>query len=135
MSPFKTDYPVEEENSLSPEQLAGFRSQLLRWRQDLVASLTPAFNKEKPEIDMQGDWLDLASRSTEAELSRAEQQRVHTTIREIDAALQRIEEGTYGFCCESGEAIGLRRLQALPIARFSVAAQELRERRRVTVRA
>jgi len=112
---------------LSRAQLDEFERWLQERRRDLCQLLEPQTDPHQDEL-RQPDWLDSASVSSQRELSLVNRERTLRNIREIDAALGRIKDGSYGFCCESGEEIGLKRLQTLPTARFSVETQERLER-------
>lgn len=120
----------QEDGYLTIDSLDFFRSRLLRWRRELTDKLSNSLRPSQPMIDNQGDWVDVATQSTQVEMTRAEQHRISLTIRDIDSALQRIKDGTYGYCAETGEEIGLNRLRALPTARLSIAAQDVMERRK-----
>ena len=76
------------------------------------------------------DWVDTASQQTQAELSRVNCEHSLHIMQEIDDALKRIKLGTYGFCIETGEEIGIRRLVAMPIAKYTIEAQEAQEANR-----
>lgn len=109
-----------------------FRGRLLRWRDELCTRMQG--RPDDGALHGLPDWLDSASLSTQVELSWADRERSLQIIRQIDAALERIESGTYGYCAESGEEIGVRRLMAMPIAQYSVETQSDIERRRQTGR-
>lgn len=113
---------------LNSAQLSYFRQRLSAWRDELTRSI--ARRDAQPVDTRVPDWLDSAALRTEQELGSLKRQRARQILREIDAALGRIDSGDYGYCSHSGEEIGLERLEALPIARFSVAAQEELEQRR-----
>lgn len=105
-----------------------FQAKLLRWRGELSLRLQGSL--EEGAAESLPDWVDSAALTTQAELSWADRDRAVQTLRQIDAALARIDAGTYGYCAETGEEIGLERLMAMPIALFSVETQRERERRR-----
>lgn len=123
---------IDGEAYMSRDQLRYFQEKLLRWRKELWAKV----QERQDEDDFHGlsDWLDFASHNTQVELSLADRERSLHLIRQIDAALGRIESGTYGYCAESGEEIGIKRLMVVPIALYSVEIQNEIERRRQTNR-
>jgi DnaK suppressor protein len=121
---------LEDQPYMNPQQKQYFKNKLLRWRSELCASLNLVVHPALIEEDKSADWIDSASLQTQVELNWANRERALRVIKEIDAALARIREGTYGFCIETGEEIGIKRLIALPIAQLSVAAQEKQELRR-----
>ena len=124
---------LQDQDYMNTDQLKYFRQRLLAWRQELDKTLQ---RQSIPlSVDTRvPDWLDSAALRTEQELSHAKRQRALQLVREIEAALQRIDSGDYGYCSHSGEEIGLERLVALPTARFSVASQEVLEQRKRTHR-
>jgi DnaK suppressor protein len=123
------DYrPTEEEPFMSDLQLEYFRQKLLRWRAELLQESTETLNHLQAESLHQPDLTDRASMETDRALELRTRDRERKLISKIDAALQRIEDGTYGFCEETNEPIGIRRLEARPIATLSLEAQERHER-------
>ena len=130
MSPLlPPDYrPSEEEPFMSDLQLEYFRQKLLRWRAELLQESTETLNHLQAESLHQPDLTDRASMETDRALELRTRDRERKLISKIDAALQRIEEGSYGFCEETNEPIGIRRLEARPIATLSLEAQERHER-------
>ncbi|UYH50648.1 RNA polymerase-binding protein DksA [Candidatus Kirkpatrickella diaphorinae] len=123
------DYqPSEDEEFMNPQQVSFFREKLIRWRMDLLkeANLTLASLSEGGILEP--DISDRASVETDRALELRTRDRARKLIVKINLALQRIENGTYGFCEETGEPIGLKRLQARPIATLSIEAQERHER-------
>lgn len=115
---------------MNPCQLQYFQSRLLEWRKRLSASLDSVDKTIHSALETSPDWVDTASAQTQAELIRVNQRRAVAMIREVDAALERIQDGNYGFCIETGDEIGIKRLNALPTAQFSVMIQEEQEQRR-----
>ncbi len=115
-------------NYLSDAQLRFFRDRLLRWRQEQCQRLTGR-SLAVPSESLP-DWIDSASLSTQVALTWADRERSMDLIRHIDAALERIASGTYGYCRESGEEIGIERLMALPTAQYCVETQRDLERRK-----
>jgi DnaK suppressor protein len=106
---------------MGPERLAYFRDKLLRWRDELCQNLPG--HPESISAQSLPDWVDSASCTTQLELSWADRERTVVLIRQIDAALFRIAAGTYGYCTESGEEIGIERLMALPTAQYCLEIQ------------
>ena len=123
------DYrPSEEEDFMNPLQLEYFRQKLLRWRAELLAESTETLQHLKEESLSEPDLTDRASLETERSIELRTRDREHKLISKIDAALLRIEDGSYGFCEETDEPISIRRLEARPIATLSLEAQERHER-------
>jgi DnaK suppressor protein len=123
------DYrPSEDEEFMNPQQLEYFRQKLLRWRAELLAESTETLQHLKDESLLKPDITDRASLETERAIELRTRDRERKLISKIDAALTRIEDGSYGYCEESDEPIGLRRLEARPIATLSLDAQERHER-------
>lgn len=124
-----SDYtPSPDEPYMNPRQLAYFRVKLLAWREALVEESQQTINQLREETREVSDEADRASWESETSLELRTRDRYRKLISKIDAALKRIEEGSYGYCEETGEEIGLRRLEARPIATLTVEAQERRER-------
>jgi DnaK suppressor protein len=124
------DYrPSEDEDFMNPIQTEYFRQKLLRWRAELLreADGTLASLSSQGGIH-EADITDRASVETDRALELRTRDRARKLVAKIDQALGRIEAGTYGFCEESGDPIGLRRLEARPIATLSIEAQERHER-------
>ncbi len=124
----KTYQPVESEKYMNAKQLAYFRQKLLVWRDELLAESQETINNLKEENWREPDLSDRASLETEAGVELRTRNRYLKLISKIDAALKRIEDGTYGFCEETGEPIGIKRLEARPIATMTIEAQERHER-------
>jgi DnaK suppressor protein len=123
------DYrPSEDEEFMNPLQLEYFRQKLLRWRAELLAESTETLQHLKEESLAEPDLTDRASLETERAIELRTRDRERKLISKIDAALLRIEDGSYGYCEETDEPISLRRLEARPIATLSLEAQERHER-------
>lgn len=116
--------PSEKEAYMAPEQLEYFRRLLLNWRQELIDESQETINNLRGEVRDVGDEAERASRETENSLELRTRDRYRKLLGKIDQALARIEEGTYGYCEETGEEIGLTRLEARPIATLCLDAQE-----------
>jgi DnaK suppressor protein len=126
--------PSEDEAFMNPLQLEYFRQKLLRWRMELLAESSGTLEHLKEETLSEPDFTDRASLETERGLELRTRDRERKLIAKIDAALTRIAEGRYGYCEETDEPIGLRRLEARPIATLSLEAQERHERMERTPR-
>ena len=123
------DYrPSENEQFMNPLQLEYFRQKLLRWRAELLAESSETLQHLKEESLAEPDLTDRASLETERAIELRTRDRERKLISKIDAALLRIEDGSYGYCEETDEPIGIRRLEARPIATLSIEAQERHER-------
>ncbi len=120
--------PSESEPYMSPMQLAYFRRKLLQWRDELLDESEETIRNLRNEEWREPDPNDRASRESDASLELRTRDRYRKLIGKIDAALRRIDDGSYGYCEETGEPIGLLRLEARPIATLTVEAQERHER-------
>src|SRR6201987_5330550 len=120
--------PAHEEGFNKPLQVEYFRQKLLDWRAELLAECTGTLQHMKEESLLKPDLSDRASLETERAIELRTRARGRKLISKIDAALDRIDDGTYGYCEETDEPIGIRRLEARPIATLSLAAQERHER-------
>jgi DnaK suppressor protein len=117
------------EQYMSKEQLEHFRNILLNWKRDLMLEVDRTVSHMKDEAANFPDPNDRATQEEEFSLELRTRDRERKLIRKIDEALARIEDGTYGYCLETGEPIGVKRLEARPVATLSLEAQERRERR------
>jgi DnaK suppressor protein len=117
------------EEYMSKEQIEHFRTILANWKQDLMQEVDRTVLHMKDEAANFPDPNDRATQESEFSLELRTRDRERKLIRKIDEALKRIEDGSYGFCLETGEPIGVKRLEARPVATLSVEAQERRERR------
>lgn len=123
------DYrPSDDETFMSPLQSEYFRQKLLRWRADLLREADGTLASLSEGGIHEADITDRASVETDRALELRTRDRARKLIAKIDQALARIEGGTYGYCEETGDPIGLRRLEARPIATLSIEAQERHER-------
>ena len=123
------DYrPSDHEEFMNPAQVEYFRQKLLRWRAELLREADGTLLSLSQGGIHEADITDRASVETDRALELRTRDRARKLISKIDQALLRIENGTYGYCEESGEPIGLRRLEARPIATLSIEAQERHER-------
>jgi len=117
------------EQYMSKEQTEHFRQILLSWKRDLMEEVDRTVTHMKDEAANFPDPNDRATQEEEFSLELRTRDRERKLIRKIDDALKRIEDGTYGYCLETGEEIGIKRLEARPVATLSIEAQERRERR------
>jgi DnaK suppressor protein len=117
------------EQYMSKEQLDHFRQILLSWKQDLMLEVDRTVSHMKDEAANFPDPNDRATQEEEFSLELRTRDRERKLIRKIDEALKRVEDGSYGYCLETGEQIGIKRLEARPVATLSIEAQERRERR------
>jgi DnaK suppressor protein len=115
------------EDYMSDDMLEHFRQILLAWKRELMEEVDRTVGHMKDEAANFPDPNDRATQESEFSLELRTRDRERKLLRKIDSALQRIEDGTYGFCAETGEEIGLKRLEARPVATLSVEAQERRE--------
>jgi DnaK suppressor protein len=121
--------PSEDEPFMNERQRQYFRDKLLSWKEDILRESKETLEHLQDENNVLPDIVDRASTETDRALELRTRDRQRKLIAKIDAALQRIEDGSYGFCEETGEPISLRRLDARPIATLSIEAQERHERR------
>jgi DnaK suppressor protein len=117
------------EEYMNKEQLEHFRTILSVWKNDLMQEVDRTMLHMKDEAAKFPDPNDRATQESEFSLELRTRDRERKLIRKIDEALKRIEDGSYGYCLETGEPIGVKRLEARPVATLSVEAQERRERR------
>ncbi|HEY4251054.1 MAG TPA: RNA polymerase-binding protein DksA [Roseomonas sp.] len=123
------DYkPSDTEEFMNSLQQEYFRQKLLRWRQDLLREAGETLSSLSEGGITEADLTDRASVETDRALELRTRDRARKLISKIDQAIERIENGTYGYCEETGEPIGLRRLEARPIATMSIEAQERHEK-------
>jgi DnaK suppressor protein len=121
--------PKRGEQYMSKEQLEHFRQILNNWKKDLMQEVDRTMLHMKDEAANFPDPNDRATQESEFSLELRTRDRERKLIRKIDEALKRIDDGTYGYCVETGEEIGIKRLEARPVATLCVEAQERRERR------
>ena len=123
------DYrPSDTEEFMSPIQAEYFRQKLLRWRAELLREADGTLASLSEGGIHEADITDRASVETDRALELRTRDRARKLVSKIDQALNRIDNGTYGYCEETDEPIGLRRLEARPIATMSIEAQERHER-------
>ena len=124
------DYtPSEKEPFMNAKQKEFFKRKLLAWRSDIIQETKETLNNLQKEVVNFSDLADRASSETDRSLELRARDRQRKLISKIDEALLRIEEGAYGYCEDTGESIGLKRLVARPIATLSIDSQERHERK------
>jgi DnaK suppressor protein len=121
--------PTEDEPFMNERQKSYFRAKLVAWKTDILREARETLEILQQENANHPDLADRASSETDRAIELRARDRQRKLISKIDAALQRIDEGTYGYCEETGEPISLKRLDARPIATLSIEAQERHERR------
>jgi DnaK suppressor protein len=126
--------PTENEPFMNPRQLEYFRRKLLRWKEEILREANQTLQHLQEDTAQEPDIADRASSETDRALELRARDRQRKLIAKIDAALKRIEDGSYGYCEETGDPIGIKRLEARPIATLSIEAQERHERRERTYR-
>ncbi len=119
--------PGRGEGYMSSAQLSHFRELLSTWKRELMEEVDRTMLHMKDEAANFPDPNDRATQESEFGLELRTRDRERKLLRKIDAALQRIDDGSYGYCAETGDEIGLRRLEARPVATLCVEAQERRE--------
>ncbi len=121
--------PSEKEKFMSPRQKEFFRRRLLGWRDEIVRDAQDTIQNLQDDDGQAPDIADRANTESERSIELRTRDRQRKLVGKIDAALDRIEEGSYGYCGDTGEHISLKRLEARPIATLSIEAQERHERR------
>jgi DnaK suppressor protein len=121
--------PTDDEPFMNPRQREYFRRKLEAWREEILRESRETLENLQEESQNHPDMADRASSESDRALELRTRDRQRKLIGKIDSALKRIEENTYGYCEETGDPIGLARLDARPIATLSLEAQEMHERR------
>ena len=121
--------PTDKEPFMNERQRDYFRNKLLAWRENILREAKETLAHLQDENQNHPDLADRATSEAERSIELRARDRQRKLIAKIDAALQRIDEGTYGYCEETGEPISIKRLEARPIATLSIEAQERHERR------
>jgi len=116
--------PSEDEEYMNPMQIEYFRQKLTVWRDELVEESRETISNLQSEVRDVGDEAERATRETENSLELRTRDRARKLINKINKTLARIDDGEYGYCEETGEEIGLQRLEARPIATLCLDAQE-----------
>ena len=124
------DYkPSDSEPFMNERQIEYFRRKLLNWKEDIIKESKETISHLQEENHILPDVADRASSETDRSLELRTRDRQRKLISKIDAALKRIDDRSYGYCEDTGEPIGLKRLDARPIATLSIEAQERHEKR------
>ena len=121
--------PTDNEPFMNERQREYFRIKLLAWKEDIIKGAKETLQHLQHENQNHPDLADRASSETDRAIELRARDRQRKLIAKIEAALARLDEGTYGFCEETGDPISIRRLEARPIATLSIEAQERHERR------
>lgn len=121
--------PGDDEPFMNERQVAYFRAKLQAWKEDILKESKETLSHLQDENHVLPDIADRASSETDRSLELRTRDRQRKLISKIDSALKRIEDGSYGYCEETGDPISLKRLDARPIATLSIEAQERHERR------
>jgi DnaK suppressor protein len=121
--------PREDEPFMNGRQVEYFKQKLLNWKEDILRESRETLSHLQTDTENHPDIADRASSETDRALELRTRDRQRKLISKIDEALRRIEDGSYGYCEETGEPIGVARLDARPIATLSLEAQERHERR------
>ncbi|MDA9497884.1 molecular chaperone DnaK [Bradyrhizobium sp. CCBAU 11357] len=129
MEKLKNYRPTDKEPFMNDRQKEYFRMKLLAWKDEILKESKLTLQALQEENVNHPDLADRASSETDRAIELRARDRQRKLIAKIDAALQRIEDNTYGYCEETGEPISLKRLEARPIATLSVEAQERHEKR------
>ena len=123
----ETYRPSEDESFMNDRQRDHFRNILLAWKRELMEGVDRTVHHMQDEASNFPDPNDRATQESEFGLELRTRDRERKLLKKIDSALERIEDGSYGYCEETGDEIGLKRLEARPVATLSVEAQERRE--------
>ena len=124
----KTYKPTQKEKFMNAKMKEYFRQKLESWKDELLKESSQTLNNLQTENEAKPDMTDRASEEIDRTFELRTRDRERKLINKIDAALRRIEDGTYGYCEETGEPIGLKRLEARPVATLSLEAQEMHEK-------
>jgi len=124
----KTYKPTQKEKFMNAKMKEYFRQKLENWKSELLKESSQTLNNLQTENEAKPDMTDRASEEIDRTFELRTRDRERKLINKIDSALQRIEDGTYGYCEETGDPIGLKRLEARPVATLSLEAQEMHEK-------
>lgn len=124
----KTYKPTQKEKFMNAKMKEYFRQKLESWKNELLKESSQTLNNLQTENEAKPDMTDRASEEIDRTFELRTRDRERKLINKIDAALRRIADGTYGYCEETGEPIGLKRLEARPVATLSLEAQEMHEK-------
>lgn len=120
--------PTQKEKFMNAKMKEYFRQKLVSWKQDLLKESSQTLNNLQNENEAKPDITDRASEEIDRSFELRTRDRERKLINKIDAALQRIEDGSYGYCDETGDPISIKRLEARPVATLSLEAQEMHEK-------
>ncbi len=121
--------PSDDEEFMNPVQQEYFRQKLISWRDQLLRESSETISNLQVEAIAEADIIDSAANEADRAIELRARDRERKLINKIEEALRRIEDGSYGFCEETGDPIGVRRLDARPIATLTIEAQERHERK------
>ena len=120
--------PTQKEKFMNAKMKEYFKQKLVSWKQDLLKESSQTLNNLQNENEAKPDITDRASEEIDRSFELRTRDRERKLINKIDAALQRIEDGSYGYCDETGDPISIKRLEARPVATLSLEAQEMHEK-------
>jgi DnaK suppressor protein len=120
--------PTRKEKFMNAKMKEYFRQKLVTWKKDLLKESSQTLNNLQNENEAKPDITDRASEEIDRSFELRTRDRERKLINKIDAALQRIEDGSYGYCDETGDPISIKRLEARPVATLSLEAQEMHEK-------
>ena len=120
--------PTQKEKFMNAKMKEYFRLKLVSWKKDLLKESSQTLNNLQNENEAKPDITDRASEEIDRSFELRTRDRERKLINKIDAALQRIEDGSYGYCDETGDPISIKRLEARPVATLSLEAQEMHEK-------
>ena len=120
--------PTKKEKFMNAKMKEYFKQKLLSWKNELLKESSQTLNNLQSDNEAKPDITDRASEEIDRSFELRTRDRERKLINKINSALQRIEDGSYGYCEETGEPIGLKRLEARPVATLSLEAQEMHEK-------
>jgi len=120
--------PTQKEKFMNAKMKEYFKQKLLSWKNELLKESSQTLNNLQSDNEAKPDITDRASEEIDRSFELRTRDRERKLINKINLALQRIEDGSYGYCEETGEPIGLKRLEARPVATLSLEAQEMHEK-------
>ena len=120
--------PTQKEKFMNAKMKEYFRQKLVSWKKNLLKESSQTLNNLQNENEAKPDITDRASEEIDRSFELRTRDRERKLINKIDAALQRIEDGSYGYCVETGDPISIKRLEARPVATLSLEAQEMHEK-------
>lgn len=124
--------PTDSEPFMNDQQLTYFKEKLLKWRHDILHETSQTINQLQDTSVLEADIVDIASNELDHAIELRARDRDRKLLNKIEQAIKRIEDGSYGYCEETGDPISLRRLEARPIATLCIEAQEKHERKERT---